>query len=158
MACTAVVSALVWLSAGEMTFAVNAAAFPSADRCTGPGALSPATLSARRSTAVRAEATAARSAAVRPLPLANTTVAWSLPGWPRWAACWSSRTRVEGAEAGTLAEALLLVTLARLWASGYSRTPATSQAITTGQRSRRSHTASRSLDAGRLDRRAEGDI
>ena len=63
-------------------------------------------------------------------------------------------TRVEGAEAGRLAAAVLLVAWDRLLASGNRKTRAISQAIITGQRSRRSVLANRLLEIGRLVRRA----
>src|ERR1700733_4891434 len=113
---TAAVSALGRLFAGGVAVAVHSAA--------------------------RAEVIAVISPAVRPLPRANTTNAVSVCGWPgpSWEACWSCSvmTRVEGAEAGRLAALLLLVTPDRLLASGNRKTTATSQATSTGQRSRRS--------------------
>ena len=63
-------------------------------------------------------------------------------------------TRVEGAEAGRLAALVLLVTWDRLLASGNRKTTAISQAIITGQRSRRSVLANRLPETGRLVRRA----
>ena len=75
---TAAVSALAWLFASAVMFAVNTAACPSADRWAGLGVLSPLTCLARRATAVRAEVIAVISAAVRPLLRANTTNAVSV--------------------------------------------------------------------------------
>ena len=84
-------------------FTVNTAAWPSADACGAAGAASPPTWPARPATASRAAATAARSAGVRrPTSRAKTTMAASVSGCPAAcaAACWSSTTLVEAAEAG----------------------------------------------------------
>src|ERR1700733_15008025 len=63
-------------------------------------------------------------------------------------------TRVEAADAGRLAALLSLVTWDRLLASGNRKATASSQAIVTGQRSRRSVLANRLAEAGRLVPRA----
>ena len=63
-------------------------------------------------------------------------------------------TRVEGAEAGRLAASLSLVAWDRLLASGNRKMTAISQAIITGQRSRRSVLANRLPETGRPPRSA----
>ena len=86
-----------------VTFTVNAAAWPSADGCGAAGAARPATCPARPATAPRAAVITAWSAGVRrPLSRAKTTMAASVSGCPAAcaAACWSSTTLVEAAEAG----------------------------------------------------------
>jgi hypothetical protein len=128
-----------------VTDTVNCAAFPSRDGISDPGAVRPGACS--RPTAARTDA-----AAVRPLVPStdppgrtSTTVAWSLtaPLVP----CSSSATRVDAAEAGRKACVPLFTTCDKSDDAWLMPSTSSTHTMRTGQRSRRSHTPSRSWSA-----------